>query len=193
MSRWSRKKSNTEYAELEGHCSYAMVYRPDEFRGKEFWKINFYPKDDSVWAQINRLGIQAKVKNDTGEFSGVSGKYITVRRDVEREFPSGLVEFTPPEIQDIDGNPLVSYKDDERVGDPILIGNGSLIGLGVEIYPAGSYGKGCRMKYVRLIDLIEYTPPEDENPEEEEEEEKPVKRPAGKSTPSNTERKKPKW
>ena len=163
---------------FRGFSGYAMMYRPDEFMDKEYWKISFYPETGAVLDKMRAKGVRLKVYEDDGEKSGVSGKYVVIKRPTEKEFKTGLVEFNPPSIYDKDGKGLVTYdkKTGERKGEPVLIGNGSLVEVTVSIYDAKPYGKGTRLESVKIIDLIEYNPEPDEEDDdaEEEAEEKPA-------------------
>lgn len=175
---------------FRGYSGYAMMYRPDEYMDKEFWKISFYPENEAVLDKMKAKGVRLKVYEDDGEKSGVSGKYVVIKRPTEKEFKTGLVEFNPPSIYDRDGKGLVTYDKEtgDRKGEPVLIGNGSLVEVTVSIYDAKPYGKGTRLESVKILDLIEYNPEEDEDDAEEDTpEEKPaeqeVQKPVEKSAP----------
>lgn len=181
---------------FRGYCSYAMCYKPDEFMEKEFWKISFYPETEQVMDKIKAKGIRLKVYEDSGEKSGVAGKYIVIKRPTSKEFKDGLVEFNPPAIYGKDGEALVTYDKETgaRKGDPILIGNGSLVEVAVSVYDAPPYGKGTRWESVKILDLIEYNPEEKEDAEEEAEE-KPAEQKveAPKEEPKKTTKAKTRW
>lgn len=162
---------------IRGKCTYAMVYKPDEYKNTEFWKINLFPENDDEWAKYKKSKMQLKVRHDDGVKSTVEGDYISFRRNTEKMFGQGkkkkLKTFAPPMIVDKDDEPIVWYEEDddgdfERQGEVVLIGNGSLVECKVEVYDAGDYGKGHRLEAVKIIDLIEYNPPEDDEDEEEE-------------------------
>ena len=157
---------------FRGFSGYAMMYRPDEFMDKEFWKISFYPETEAVLDKMKAKGVRLKVYEDDGEKSGVSGKYVVIKRPTEKEFKTGLVEFNPPSIYDKDGKGLVTYDKEsgDRKGEPVLIGNGSLVEVTVSIYDAKPYGKGTRLESVKILDLIEYNPEEEDDAEESPEE-----------------------
>lgn len=153
----------TKIIKFKGRCAYAMFYKPDEFMEKVFWKVSFYP-DKGELDRMKHAGIkQAKnVKNDDGTRSGVEGDYVVLKRETTKGFKGEVKEFNPPWLRDKDGAYLVHYQDDgERVGEPILVGNGSVVEVEVEVYDAPPYGKGCRLRGMKLIDLIEYVPPEE--------------------------------
>lgn len=165
--------AKTKYLKFKGKIAWAMLYKPDEFRGKEFWKINFYPSEDTI-KEIRAAGIQTKIKDDDGTASGVSGKFMTFRRDKEKKFSSGLKIFSPPMIKDSKGDYLVKYVEEEankweRKGDPILIGNGSEVEVTLEVYHTDAFGWGTRLMEVKILDLIEYKPEEDDVPFEQDE------------------------
>jgi len=154
---WKKKTYKTKYFDFEGLVSYPKVYEPDEYGGKSFWKVNLHPDQDTI-DEIKRAGIQLKLKPSNEEYSTVKGKFFTFRRDVEKTFKGEVQTFNPPEIFDKDGNPVMVYKDNEAVGEKVLIGNGSRVRLDVEVYEAGSYGNGCRLKAIHILDLIKYDP-----------------------------------
>lgn len=182
-----KSKSKAKFVKVQGKCAWAMLYWPDEYRGKKFYKISFYPDDESI-QKIKSLGLMNKWYKDDGGKSGVSGDYLTFKRYTQIETRNGPMRFAPPGVYDVDGNPLITYKydkknrpmfdeDDDPIqaqdSDAILIGNGSEVELKLEVYPAKD-GNGCRLDSIRIIDLIEYVPDEDEEEEVEEEEIKPV-------------------
>ncbi|TXH16552.1 MAG: hypothetical protein E6R03_05360 [Hyphomicrobiaceae bacterium] len=166
---------------IKGRCTYAMVYKPDEYKNTEFWKINLFPLDDDEWAKFKKSKMQLKVRHDDGTKSTVEGDYISFRRNTEKMFGQGkkkkLKTFSPPMIVDKDDEPLVWYEEDEdgdfeRQGEVVLIGNGSVVECKVEVFDAGDFGKGHRLEAVKIIDLIEYIPPEKDDEEEDEPEPK---------------------
>lgn len=150
-----------------GKTAYPKVYEPDEFRGSKKWKVPLYP-DDETLQRIKDAGIQLKVKDDSGEKSGVSGKYVTFSRGTTVNFGSGPEDMAPPIIRDKDGEILVGYDDAfEPTGDPVIIGNGSEVELLVEVYETKNFGNGQRILEVKILDLIEYNPDNDDPDEEE--------------------------
>lgn len=164
------------FKKFTGRAAWAMIYSPDEGFGKEFWKISLYPDIDTIMA-IKDAGIQLKAKDDDGEKSGVQGKFFTFRRDTTSKFGGSEVQpVSPPWVYDKKGKKLVSYTQDEdgdyqREGEPVLIGNGSEVEVTVEVYNTKSFGKQCRLYSVKILDLIEYNPDEEEDEEEVEEQE----------------------
>lgn len=177
-----RKKSggNGNTMVLTGHVSYAKVYDPDEFRGVSKWKLNLHPDDDEI-KRIKAAGIQLKLHDSNEEKSGVPGKYFTFSRPVSKEFDDGTAYFSPPSIYDADGEPIMTYVDNgeeiEANGKKVLIGNGSLIQIGVTVYDTKRFGKGTRLNWVKILELVEYDPDAKSADEEEEEDETPVERP----------------
>lgn len=171
---------------FRGYSGYAMMYRPDEFMDKHFWKISFYPENEAVLDKMKAKGIRLKVYEDDGGKSGVEGKYVVLKRHTEKQFKKELVEFNPPAIYDANGKPLVTYDvDHDRIGEPVLIGNGSLVEVTVCIFDAPPYGKGHRLESVKIIDLIEYNPPnkDEDDAEEDAPEEKPAEQEDPKPAP----------
>lgn len=178
MVSWGRKgKSNTKYVKFTGKAVYVKPYVPDEYNGKETWKIGMTVTKE-MFKAIREAGSQVK-KRIAEDIPNIDENtpYVVFTRDTEKEFRDGMAYFCPPFIYDKDGEKLVSYEKDgkevrqfkdpddqpERVGEPVIIGNGSDIEVTVAIYPAGSFGHGTRAESVRIIDLIEWIPPEDEN------------------------------
>jgi hypothetical protein len=163
------KESTTKYITLTGKAFWCKVYTPDEFRGSSKWMINFYPSDEKEWAKFKEAGIQKKVKEDE------NGKNFAVTRNTSKMIKGNMVYFTPPIIYDKDGKTLVYYADEkgnlvrsyndpnqrpQRVGDPILIGNGSLVSVRLSVYPT-AMGPGNRLESITLLDLIHYEKPEE--------------------------------
>lgn len=182
MAKKSKKSKNYWFA---GKCAWAMLYSPDEYLDRQFYKISLYPTDE-VFEEMEEVGIfdgRKKIKTDDGGQSGVSGRFVQFQGDVEKELSDGKVwYFHPPKVLDKDDNIVVDYTWDDkektewtRDGDPVLIGNGSDVEVLVEVYDAGRFGKGTRLKAVKIIDLIEYNPDkEDEEKPEAKKEEKKV-------------------
>lgn len=159
--------SKTKYYKFRGKVSFAKLYpdQYDDYLGNQSWKLNLYPDENTI-LKIKAAGIQNKLKDDDGEKSGVTGKFFTFKRPLEKEFVSGLKKFTPPEILDKDNKKLVYYNqadDDtyEMIGDKIILGNGSEIEVTLEVYNTHRFGKGSKIMSVKILDLIEYIPPED--------------------------------
>ena len=38
----------SKYLKFRGYSGYAMMYKPDEFMDKKYWKISFYPEKSKV-------------------------------------------------------------------------------------------------------------------------------------------------
>lgn len=161
------KKTTTKYLKFKGTAAWCRLYdgQEDDFNGVKSWKMNFYPDIDTI-ALMKAAGIQLKLKDDDGEKSGVSGKYFVLKRPLEKEFSGEIQKFLPAEISDKDGT-IMKYKvnDDalgfEEVGERIHIGNGSTVEVTLEVYPTKRYGNGTRLKSLKILDLIEWIPPED--------------------------------
>lgn len=158
------KSGSGERMKFRGLVSYAKVYEPDDYLGVKKWKVNLHPDEETIQA-IKDAGIQLKLKDSNEEWSGVPGKYFTFNRPCEKEFEDGVTYFSPPAIYDADGEAIVEYKEVdngwEQVGDGPLIGNGSDVELDVTIYKTKRFGKGQRINYLKVFDLIEYVPDED--------------------------------
>lgn len=178
MVSWGRKgKSNTKYVKFRGKAVYIKPYVPDEYNGKETWKCGL-TVDKATWQAIKEAGSQVK-KRIAEDIPNIDENtpYVVFSRDVEKEFKDGIAYFCPPFIYDESGERQVWYETNgkevrqfkegdeqpERKGDPIIIGNGSDVEFTIAIYPAGSFGHGSRLESIRVIDLIEWIPPEDED------------------------------
>ena len=176
-------RSKSKYVKFRGKAVYAMVYRPDEYNGQEFWKIGLAVDKEGA-EEIKNSGSQVRVKfaeNIPNIDDGT--RFFTFRRPAEKTFKSGTVNFCPPTIYGKDGKNLVSYhrgreqvyqypegeEQPERKGEPVIIGNGSEVEVTVCLYPAGSFGKGTRLESVKIIDLIEYNPDDEEETEPDDE------------------------
>jgi hypothetical protein len=161
---FEKKKSTTKYLKVRGKVSYAKLYEPDDFRGEKKWKLNLYPSVDTI-LMLKQAGLQNKFKDDDGEKSGVTGKYLTFSRPCQKEFRDGITKFLPPEILNDKGDKIVWYEETkdgvEMHGDRVLIGNGSEIEIDLAVYQTQRFGAGSRFNSVKIIDLIEYNPPEE--------------------------------
>jgi hypothetical protein len=148
-------KSKTQTYKFTGKASWAKVYEADEFRGSRNFKIDVY-LDETELKKRKDAGIQSKT------YENEEGVYVQFKRP-EVKLISGTKQiFAPPKILDKDGNVLVEYKKNDtntgfdRIGEPVLIGNGSVVEVVVSVYDT-SMGKGQRLESVRIIDLIEYS------------------------------------
>lgn len=186
-----KKTYKSKWINIRGKAKWAKVYEPDEAFNSSKYKINIYPLNEAEWKKFHDAGIQKKVQEDA------DGKYFVTDRNALRLFGSKVVMFCPPKIsiRNADGkyDDLVYYRNAatgevvkqyapedkdkiERVGTPVLIGNGSEVVVNINVYNTMK-GPGQRLESVTIIDLIDYTPsdkeeePEtedDTNPEEDE-------------------------
>jgi hypothetical protein len=143
---------------FEGDAMWAKVYEPETFRNATNWKIDLVV-DKETLAEFKKSGIQKKVKEKE------EGTVVSFTRPQTKEIKGVNNLFAPPKIYAADGTLLVDYKVNEakdgfdRIGDPILIGNGSRIEVSVLVYDWGTKGAGGigqRLESIRIIDLIEY-------------------------------------
>ncbi len=167
-------KPATKYLKFKGKGAWFKLFEPDDYKGEKKWKFNLYPSDATL-AEMKAAGLQNKVKEDDGEKSGVTGKFVGLKRETEKKFNGVINRFEPPIVYDMKG---------DEITDPIIIGNGSEVEVLLEVYHTDRFGAGSRIQEVKIIDLIEYVAPEevtenevDEAAEAEEEvpEEKPAK------------------
>lgn len=162
-------ESKTKYYSFTGRAFWAKLYEPDEFRGAVRWSVNLYLDDETEWAKFKESGIQKTVKE------GPDGKYFQLYRPTTKAMGARMVRFTPPIVYDKNGEALVKYVDSNnqiirsyedpnfkfvRVGEPVLIGNGSKIKVNVSVYPT-QMGPGNRLESIQIVDLIEYKRPEE--------------------------------
>ncbi|MGE0266068.1 MAG: hypothetical protein AB7V06_25590 [Candidatus Obscuribacterales bacterium] len=163
-------KKPTKYLKFRGKSSYAMIYKPDEYKGSEFWRLNLHPDAETI-EKIKSAGIQTKLQPSNEEYSNVPGKFFKFRRDCEKTFGSEVRKFMPPRVLDKSGKALVDYKEVpggyEMIGEKVLIGNGSEVEVTLEVFDAGRFGVGARLHEVKIIDLIEYIKPEEVDPDED--------------------------
>lgn len=143
---------------FEGDAMWAKVYEPETFRNATNWKIDLVV-DKETLAEFKKSGIQKKVKEKE------EGTTLAFTRPQTKEIKGVNNLFAPPKICDKDGNLLVDYKVNDakdgfdRVGDMVLIGNGSRVELSVLVYDWGTKGAGGigqRLESIKIIDLIEY-------------------------------------
>lgn len=176
----AKKTSMTKYVNFDGTIQWAHVYSPDTYRGATRWIMDFYMEGDE-WDKFKELGIQKHPKtNENGTFWRPSRMQTKLMK-------GQLVKFTPPYIYDKEGNILVKYVDEDgkdvrsytgddnsvkRVGEPVLIGNGSSVRITVSVYPT-AMGVGNRLESLRIVDLIEYNPDLGSDPSDEAEETAP--------------------
>jgi len=152
----------TKYETISGIAKWAKVYEPDTFSGSSNWKINLYFKDKAERSKFEATGVQLTIKSDT------DGDYVTFRRPVKKVFGDEVTFFAPPEIVgevnvkyvDKDGAKVRQFKKGEdpvRVGEPVKIGNGSVILVNFCYYDTAK-GKGHRLEGINVKELVAYEP-----------------------------------
>ncbi len=153
-------ESKTKTYKFVGKALWAKVYDADEFRGSRNWKIDLEVDAENL-ALYKESGIQGKVKENE------NGPVVSFKRP-ETKLIKGVQQiFSGPKILDKDDKVIVDYKKNadntafERIGDPVLIGNGSLVECTVQVYDT-PMGKGQRLISVKILDLITYTPEKSE-------------------------------
>lgn len=160
----------TSYLNLFGKSRFTRhLFVPDEAFGASKYKAGIW-LDEANLKKYNDSEIQVTVRSDE------IGPYVNLSRDEMKMINKSLVYFTPPYIKNKDMSYLVSYVDENdnivrqyqnpndkekihRVGNPFLIGNGSLLELNICVFDTKTKGKGHRLEGVRILDLIEYIPP----------------------------------
>lgn len=176
-----RIKMATSYINLIGKARFIKnLFEPDEAFGASRWKAGIW-LDEENQEKFYKSGIQAGFQQEekggdpTKLKEDEQGPYVTLSRDDMKIINKTPVYFTPPYIKSKNLDYLVSYVDTEgnvvrqyqdvnkrkeisRVGDPFLIGNGSLVELNVCVFDTKTKGKGHRLEGIRILDLIEYKP-----------------------------------
>lgn len=147
--------AKAQYKKFKGLIAWARIYdgQEDDYNGNKHFKISFYPTKE-VADEIQAAGVQTNLKDDDGEKSGVAGKYFVFKRELEKEFNSVVQKMERVKVYSKDGKLL-----EERTS----IGNGSTVEVTLEIYQTKRFGKGTRLHSIRILDLIEYTPPSDDS------------------------------
>lgn len=149
----------TKYVKFRGKARWFKVYEPEEFRGTTNWKVDLVVDDETLKLYKSHK-IAKKVKEHEGE------TVLSFTRPKFKEIKGVKQVFSPPKIYDKDGNEIVSYtpnaagNDFDRVGERVLIGNGSDVEITVAVYDWGTAangGVGQRLESVKIIDLIEYS------------------------------------
>lgn len=152
----TNKTAKTETYKFTGKALWAKVYEADEFRGSSNWKIDLEVDAENL-EKYKKAGIQGKVK------SNENGPVLSFKRPTTKLIKGTQQIFSGPRIIDKDGKVIVEYKKNDagtgfdRVGDPVLIGNGSVVECTVTVYPT-DMGPGQRLESVKVLDLIEYAP-----------------------------------
>lgn len=158
--------AKTQYLRFKGLIAWARIYdgQEDDYNGDKRWKISFYPSKE-VADKIKDAGIQSRMKEDDGEKSGIAGKYFVFKRELEREFEGTVQKLDPVKVYNKEGKLL---------DDRISIGNGSTVEITLEVYQTKRFGKGTRLNAIRIIDLIEYKPDDDDAPFESSSDDTPL-------------------
>lgn len=151
--------AKAQYLKFKGLIAWARIYdgQEDEYNGDKHWKISFYPNKE-VAESIKAAGIQARIKDDDGEKSGVAGKYFVFKRPLERSFDGVTQKLDPVKVVDKMG---------KEYPERISIGNGSTVEVTLEVYQTKRFGKGTRLKEIKVLDLIEYKPDDQEDAAED--------------------------
>lgn len=160
----------TDYVTFEGIANYVKPYKPDEFRGAVRWMLDLTLDTEDEVKKYKEVGIQKKLKQVE------KGLAFSPNRPTTKLMKGKLVNFTPPFIYDKNGEVLVKYVDENgkpvysyddankkitRVGDPVIIGNGSRVAVRMSYYDT-AMGIGSRLESIKILDLIEYKPTGDD-------------------------------
>ena len=170
------KKKNIVFT---GKAYWARVYEGnhDEYGGKEFYKITV-ALDNESWSKFNQSGCQLKTKPVESD-SDILG--VTFKRDVhpktgiDKKGKAWSLGGGAPRVVDADGDELTD-----------LIGNTSDVEVLVEIYTIDTGPlkgkKGHRLEAVKVLNLVKYEAPDDDDDTPESEPEVQEEAPKKKST-----------
>ena len=130
----------TEHYIFRGKAVFPMVVKPDNFRGKEFWKIGLKMDEPSL-ALYKRSGLGLKMRklDSDKELS----PYVVFRRNKIMTIKGKDVELDPPHIEG--WNP-----------SEVQLGNGSQVEITVEVYDTSYGNKGHRLMSVKALEVVPY-------------------------------------
>lgn len=125
---------------LRGIAKWAKLTTPDpKFK---VYTLDLYP-DDPSWELYHQTDLELKEREDDE-----GGKFIKIRRPVEKLIKGEIVTFGPPKTLVPDGDGVA------ELGDK-LVGNGSRVVAKVVVYDTPK-GKGHRLETVLVEELVEY-------------------------------------
>ena len=164
----------TQNIKIRGKAFWARVQEDnfDSYNGLDFYKITVVP-DDASWDRFRKAQflLTPKAVGDDNE------EGITFRRNVE---PKLFKNKTTGKIEELGGGPPKVVDDNDEPYDG-LIGNGSIVEVTVAAFDLKMRkGRGHRLEKVKILDLVQYEPPVEDEEEDEPEEEKPASKPSGK-------------
>src|SRR5215217_556688 len=122
---------------FRGKARWFKVYEPETFKNQTNWKVELVV-DDETLKEFKKSSIQKKVKEVDGE------NVIAFTRPQTKEIKGVNNLFHAPKIYNKDGEVIIDYEVNEakdgfdRVGDPLLIGNGSDVEVSVTVYDWGT-------------------------------------------------------
>lgn len=134
---------------LKGKAKWARLQQPDPQYNK--YNIVLYPDDESLnkIRDLQAEGIKNVVKKDD------EGYNVNFSRPASKLIRGKVVGFEKPTVVDADGNLI-----------DVRLGNGSDVTLKIEVYggkaPTGGSYKAARLEAVRVDNLIEYVPSQEE-------------------------------
>lgn len=163
-----------DVVKLRGEAYWARVQEDnfDSYNGLDFYKITV-ALDDPSWDKYNKSGFLLVPKGVSKDEEDKLG--VTFRRNVE---PKLFKDKKTGKITEFGGGaPKVLDENDEPYEG--LIGNGSIVEVTVAKFPVKMRkGYGHRLEKVKILELVNYEPPV----EDEEEEDEPPFKPEPKST-----------
>ena len=138
----------TEYLDVSGKAKWARFVDPDTLYNK--WQVVLYPDTKSleVIRKLQTEGVRNKLRKDDEGYNMNFGRPTFIERGGVKK------SLQPPPVTDKDGKPM----------DGTLVGNGSDLTLGLEVYthtvPGTRNGaKAARLKSVRVDNLVPYERP----------------------------------
>ena len=123
---------------LTGTCNWARLQKPDEKYNK--YSLDFYPDKNSEEIIV---AAKTQLKRRVSEEGAV---FYKLGRPHTKLFRGDSVILGPPKVTDNEGKPYTGN-----------IGNGSVVGVVMEVYPSAN-GNGTRLNEVRILELVEYNP-----------------------------------
>lgn len=116
--------------------NWAKLFKPDEKYSR--YSLELVP-DEAGDLEYKKTGLQLKRRANGG---------LSFGRPIEKLIKGELVEFGPPKVVDVNGEPL---------SDKIMFANGCKATIKVVVYKTPK-GPGHRLEAVRVDELLEYVP-----------------------------------
>lgn len=131
----------TQYYNFKGTLRWGRLNSPDD-KYKNYYAEVYM--DEGEATKVKTSGLQLTFKEDE------NGHYVKFRRPETKVIKGELVKFEPPKV---------TLNDEVYEG---IVGNGSEVLLNIAVYDTMK-GKGHRLNSVKVLNLVEYTPPATED------------------------------